>query len=203
MKFAAALVLLLLHGSSALLVNRNSTGAAKTGAAASTDVVLQLVRTPGAAPKTVRIKMHPEWAPIGVAQFQKLVTSHSLDQASFFRVVPGFIVQFGLPAQPQPEMAALQDDPVKVSNKRGTVVFATAGPNTRTNQLFINLGNNAGLDSQGFSPIGEVVEGMDAVDAINPEYGESPEQGSITAQGNAYLDQEFPNLSKIQSATMR
>merc|ERR1719217_176254 len=199
MKFSVALVLALVPVASSLLV-RNSTA----GAAADTsDVVMQIVRTPGMAPSTVRVQLHPEWAPIGVAQFQKLVTSHSLDQAAFFRVVPGFIVQFGLPAQPQPEMAPLQDDPVKVSNKRGTLVFATAGPNTRTNQLFINLGNNKGLDGQGFSPIGEVLEGMAAVDGINPEYGENPEQGMITSQGNAYLDQQFPNLSKIQSATLR
>merc|ERR1719502_2105952 len=155
---------------------------------------MQLVRTPGAQPSAVKVKLHPDWAPIGVAQFQKLVGSHSLDQAAFFRVVPGFIVQFGLPATPQPDIPALQDDPVKVSNKRGTVVFATAGPNTRTNQLFINLGNNANLDGQGFSPIGEITSGMAAVDGINSEYGEEPEQGAITAQGNAYLDQSFPNL---------
>merc|ERR1719298_283333 len=135
------------------------------------------------APSAVRVKLHPEWAPLGVQRFVELVNSHALDQAAFFRVVPGFIVQFGLPATPQPDIPALQDDPVKVSNKRGTVVFATAGPNTRTNQLFINLGDNAGLDGQGFSPIGEVLEGMDAVDAINPEYGETPDQGAITEKG--------------------
>merc|ERR1719326_251068 len=138
MKLAVALLLVLAPISSALVVRNTA------AAAGSSDVVMQLVRTPGSAPSTVRVKLHPEWAPIGVAQFQKLVSTHSLDQAAFFRVVPGFIVQFGLPAQPQAEMTPLQDDPVKVSNKRGTVVFATAGPNTRTNQLFINLGNNAG-----------------------------------------------------------
>merc|ERR1719375_1320553 len=125
MKLIVAVLLAVAPVSSALLV-RNATSAA---APSSSDVVMQLVRTPGTPPKTVRVKLHPEWAPIGVAQFQKLVSSHSLDQAAFFRVVPGFIVQFGLPVQ--------------ASNKRGTLVFATAGPNTRTNQLFINLGNNA------------------------------------------------------------
>jgi cyclophilin family peptidyl-prolyl cis-trans isomerase len=191
------------EGSKGLSFIQRASGHSLSALADSTDVVMNVVLKPGAAPSAVRVKLHPEWAPVGVAQFQKLVSSHAIDEAAFFRVVPGFIVQFGLPAHPQPEMASLQDDPVKVSNQRGTVVFATAGPNTRTNQLFINLGNNANLDGQGFSPIGEVVDGMETVDAINPEYGEKPDQSSIKAQGNAYLDPLFPNLSKIQSASMQ
>jgi cyclophilin family peptidyl-prolyl cis-trans isomerase len=177
-----------------------------SGAVVPTDnneVVLQIVQRTGWAPTPVRIRLHPEWAPIGVAQFQKLVASHYKDQAAFFRVVPGFIAQFGLPAMPMPKWAPLQDDPVVVTNARGTVTFATSGPNTRSNQLFINLGNNANLDSRGFSPIGEIVEGMEAVDAINTEYGERPDQGWITTMGNMYLDQQFPNLSKVQSASLR
>lgn len=183
-----------------LLVNN----AKRAEATDSGSVTMQIVQKPGAAPSTVTMKLHPEWAPIGVAQFKNLVTSHALDEAAFFRVVPGFIVQFGLPAQPQAvKDSPLQDDPVKVSNARGTVVFATSGPNTRTNQLFINLGENGpNLDAQGFSPIGEIVEGMDAVDGINSEYGEKPDQGAITSQGNAYLDKAFPNLSKIQAASI-
>lgn len=179
-------------------------GSGASALADNNEVVMQIALKPGAPPAPVRVKLHPEWAPIGVAQFQKLVTSHAMDEAAFFRVVPGFIVQFGLPAHPQPEMPALQDDPVlpEVSNQRSTLVFATAGPNTRTNQLFINTGNNGpNLDSQGFAPIGEVLEGMETVDAINSEYGETPDQSAITSQGNQYLDQHFPNLSKIQAAT--
>lgn len=167
------------------------------------EVVLQMARVPNEAPQQVKIKLHKDWAPIGVAQFQSLVSKGWFNDAGVFRVVPGFIVQFGLPAQPQPEPAALQDDPVKVSNKRGTLVFATAGPNTRTTQMFINLGDNAQLDGQGFAPIGEVTQGLDVVDNVNNQYGEEPDQGAITAQGNAYLDANFPQLTKIKSAQFR
>merc|ERR1719454_909329 len=177
---AMRVLILVLSTASALRV-QNSTAASNHD-----NVAMQL--TTGA----IKIKLHPEWAPIGVAQFESLVSSNFFKDAAFFRVVPNFIVQFGLPAQPQPEPAPLQDDPVKVSNKRGYLVFATAGPNTRTTQLFINTKDNAFLDGQGFSPIGEVVEGMDAVDNCNAQYGEQPDQSAITSQGNAYLDKEFP-----------
>lgn len=175
------------------------------GAGWQQDVILQVALTPDAQQlSTIKIKLHKEWAPIGVSQFQSLVAKGIFNNAAVFRVVPNFIAQFGLPANPMPEFPAIQDDPVKVNNKRGTLVFATAGPNTRTTQMFINLNDNSdSLDGQGFAPIGEVVEGMDAVDHFNPEYGEQPDQGAITSQGNAYLDQSFPRLTKIHSATFR
>src|SRR6185295_2693012 len=114
-----------------------------------------------------------------------------LNEARFFRVVPNFVVQFGLAADPkvtaQWKARNLVDSPVKTSNKRGTITFAKAGPNSRTTQLFINLIDNGRLDGMGFSPVGEVIEGMDVVDEINPEYRERPDQGSITTQGNTYL----------------
>jgi cyclophilin family peptidyl-prolyl cis-trans isomerase len=123
---------------------------------------------------------------------------------TFFRVVPRFIVQFGI--SPRPDVAKawfranIADDPVKQSNKRGTITFATAGPNTRTTQLFINYGDNAGLDAQGFSPFGQVVEGMDVVDKIYAGYGEQPDQGRLQSEGKAYTDKSFPMLDKILTA---
>ena len=128
------------------------------------------------------------------------------DGAKFFRVVPNFVVQFGLPADP--EMTAhhgakpIADDPVKESNRRGRLTFATAGPNTRTTQLFINLGDNAFLDRQGFAPFGEVTQGMEVVDSIYPGYGEQPNQGRIRMHGNRYLESSFPLLDGIVKATV-
>jgi peptidyl-prolyl cis-trans isomerase A (cyclophilin A) len=115
-------------------------------------------------------------------------------------------VQFGLSADPAVnrvwQNANIKDDPGKQSNAPGTITFATAGPNTRTTQLFINFGNNTFLDSQGFSPFGKVISGMDVVKNLYSGYGERPDQGSITSQGKAYLDKNFPNIDSIKSATI-
>ena len=120
--------------------------------------------------------------------------------------MPGFIVQFGLGADPAVnrawKSANIKDDPVTQSNRPGTLTFATAGPNTRTTQLFINLGNNAGLDGQGFAAFGQVTSGMDVVQKLYSGYGERPDQGSITNEGKAYLDKNFPNIDRIQTATI-
>jgi peptidyl-prolyl cis-trans isomerase A (cyclophilin A) len=152
------------------------------------------------------VEVMRDWAPIGADRFYNLVTNNYFDDAAFFRVVPKFIVQFGLSADPAVNRlwrsANLKDDPVKQSNRPGSITFATAGPNTRTTQLFINYGNNTFLDSQGFSPFGQVVSGMDVVQKIFPGYGEQPDQGSIHAQGKAYLDHKFPKLDKIQYTTI-
>jgi peptidyl-prolyl cis-trans isomerase A (cyclophilin A) len=152
------------------------------------------------------VEAHKEWAPLGVQRFYDLVRQGIFNDAYFFRVVPGFMVQFGIPGDPA--VAAkwkdnkIQDDPVKHSNKPGTISFATSGKNTRTSQLFINYGNNANLDGMDFAPFGEVIQGMDIVKAITAEYGERPNQGMIQAQGNAYLKQAFPRLDYIKTATL-
>jgi peptidyl-prolyl cis-trans isomerase A (cyclophilin A) len=146
------------------------------------------------------------WAPLGADRFYNLVKHGFFTDAAFFRVVPGFIVQFGLSADPAVNKvwssANIKDDPVTQSNKPATLTFATAGPHTRTTQLFINFGNNAGLDAQGFAPFGVVTSGMDVVNQIYSGYGESPDQGAITSKGKAYLDKSFPKLDSIKSATI-
>jgi len=153
------------------------------------------------------VEVHRDWAPLGADRFYNLVKNRFFTDNAFFRVVPNFIVQFGLPADPAVgavwQHANIKDDPVKQSNKRATVVFATAGPNTRTTQLFINFKDNgASLDGQGFAPFGTVTEGMDVVDGIYALYGERPDQGLITSQGKAYLEKNFPKLDVIKSATV-
>lgn len=154
----------------------------------------------------VDIECHKDWAPLGAARFRELVESGYYDGARFFRVVPGFVVQFGLAASPiltaKWDNANLRDDPVLQSNKRGYVTFATAGPNTRTTQIFINLGDNQRLDGMGFAPFARVIRGMDAVDSIDSRYGEQPQQPRIEDEGEAYLQQNFPALDKIIRATV-
>ena len=153
------------------------------------------------------VQVNRAWAPIGADRFYNLVKHHYFTDAAFFRVLPGFIVQFGMNAHPNVskvwQNANIKDDPVTQSNKPGTITFATAGPNTRTTQVFINLGDNAGLDGQGFAPFGQVTSGMDVVQKFYSGYGEGapngrgPDQGLITAQGKAYLDKNFPNLDRV------
>jgi len=152
------------------------------------------------------VEVHRDWAPKGADRFYNLVKNGFFDDARFFRVVPDFMVQFGINGDPNIQKnwqnANITDDPVTKSNKRGYLTFATRGPNTRTTQLFINFKDNAGLDRQGFAPFGEVVTGMDIVDKITSQYGEKPNQGSIQAEGNAYLNKEFPKLDYIKKATI-
>jgi peptidyl-prolyl cis-trans isomerase A (cyclophilin A) len=152
-------------------------------------------------------------SPNGADRFYNLVRSGYLKDNAFFRVVPGFMCQFGMHGDPNVSAkwhgANISDDPVKGSNTRGTITFADAGPNTRSTQLFINFGDNSRLDGMGFSPFGKVVDGMDVVDKINSEYGDMPQQGGngpdpgrIDGEGNAYLKKNFPNLDYIKSATL-
>ena len=150
------------------------------------------------------VEVHRDWAPLGADRFYNLARYGYFTNAAFFRVLPGFVAQFGLSADPAInkawETAKIQDDPVTQSNKRGTIVFATAGPNTRTRQFFINYADNSRLNGQGFAPFGTVVEGMDVVDKLYANYGESPRQDMITEQGDAYLKAHFPDMDKIKVA---
>lgn len=158
------------------------------------------------------IKVTRDWAPIGADRFYNLVKNGFYNDARFFRVIPGFIVQFGISADPNVSAvwhdADIQDDPVKQSNAAGTVTFATAGPNTRTTQVFINLADNQMLDSQGFAPFGTVTQGMDVAQSFYSGYGEGAPQGNgpdqqlIQSQGESYLAANFPKLDKITSATI-
>lgn len=143
-------------------------------------------------------------APMGADRFYNLVKAKYFDGARFFRVLPGFMAQFGLAADPSVSKTwdvPIQDDPVKTSNVRGAVTFAaTSEPNSRSTQLFINFADNARLDSSGFAPFGKVVSGMENVDQIYSGDRENPDQGRIQAEGNAYLQKEFPNLDYIKTA---
>jgi len=146
------------------------------------------------------LRTRPSWAPIGVARFEELVNEGFYEGCRSFRVLPNFIVQFGINGEPEVQRQwrsrVLKDDPVSTTNARGTVTFATSGKDTRTVQLFINTGEkNAFLDREGFSPFAEVVSGMDIVDRVYNKYREKPDQGKIQNQGNAYLSTEFPLLS--------
>ena len=162
----------------------------------------------------VIIEVHREWAPLGADRFYELVKDGFFTEARFFRIVPNFIVQFGLAADPKMSKKwdkPITDDPVSRTNRPGSVTFATAGPNTRTTQLFINTVDNSRLDPMGFGALGEVVDGMSVVDALYSGYGEGrneerptakgPEQARILEEGNAYLA-EFPKLDYILKATI-
>lgn len=156
------------------------------------------------------VEVEREWAPNGADRFYNLVSSGFYDDVRFFRVVSGFMAQFGINGNPAVSAAwkpaLIQDDPVRQSNTRGTVSFAMRGPDTRTTQLFINYVDNSRLDAMGFSPFGRVVEGMDVVDGLYHVYGEGaprgsgPDQERIQSEGNDYLAKEFPRLDVVKSA---
>jgi peptidyl-prolyl cis-trans isomerase A (cyclophilin A) len=160
----------------------------------------------------VVIEVHRDWAPNGADRFYNLVKNGFFDNARFFRVVSGFMVQFGINGDPKIQApwrnAQIKDDAVTQSNKRGFITFATAGPDTRTSQVFINFGDNAALDRQGFAPFGQVVSGMNIVDQLFAGYGEGaprgrgPDQSRIQMEGNAYLVRDFPNLDFVKKATI-
>ncbi len=158
------------------------------------------------------VKVTRAWAPNGADRFYNLVAHHFYDGAAFFRVLPGFMAQFGLSAYPEVskvwETATIKDDPIVQSNHRGFVSFATAGPNTRTTQVFINYGNNEALDRSGFSAFAVVSDGMEVVDKLYNGYGEGapdghgPNQGLIGSRGRVYLEKGFPKLDSVRTATL-
>lgn len=154
----------------------------------------------------VVLELNREWAPLGADQFYTAVKSGFYNDCRFFRVVPGFMVQFGINGDPKVQAKwrdkKLRDEPAKVSNKPGYITYAMGGPNSRTTQLFINYGDNAFLDRQGFAPFGKVISGMNIVNKIEHRYGERPNQGRIQGSGNQYLNQQFPNLDYIKKATI-
>lgn len=160
----------------------------------------------------VVIQVHRDWAPLGADRFYNLATAGFYDDSRIYRIVPGFMAQFGLNADPYVNQAwkneVLVDDPVVESNTRGRVAFAKGGVHSRTTEVFISYKDNSALDEEGFAPFGEVVEGMDVADAFYGEYGDGPPRGDgpyqamAQARGNAYLDEEFPELTRIIDVTV-
>ena len=159
------------------------------------------------------IEVTRAWAPQGADRFYNLVKNGYYNDCRFFRTISGFMVQFGIHADPNLNtawrQARIQDDPVKQSNKRAYVSFAMAGPNTRTTLVFINYADrNSQLDTMGFSPFGKVIDGMAVVDSLYSDYGEGaprgqgPDQNRLQAEGNAYLEKDFPKLDFVKSATI-
>lgn len=161
----------------------------------------------------IEIRVRRAWAPLGADRLHYLAQHGFFSGARFFRVLPGFVAQFGLSGIPAVdavfEREAFADDPVATGNRRGTVVFATAGPDSRTTQLFVNLADNAQLDGMGFAPVGEVVRGMEVAERLHAGYGEGapygpgPDQSRITREGNRYLLSAYPALDSIVSVLVR
>jgi peptidyl-prolyl cis-trans isomerase A (cyclophilin A) len=152
------------------------------------------------------VTVHRAWAPRGADRFYNLVHAGFYNGQRLFRVVPGFVVQWGISGSPNVaaawQNANIRDDPVRHSNTRGTITYATAGPNTRTTQVFVNLGDNAQLDNQGFAPFGQVTAGMRVLGKLYSGYDDTPtnEQAQITSGGEAFLRKSFPKLDRIVTA---
>jgi peptidyl-prolyl cis-trans isomerase A (cyclophilin A) len=160
----------------------------------------------GGPQKSFVLQINPDWAPLGAARFMDLVADETFDGGAFYRVVPDFMCQFGIPAGPAKYSkwsAMIKDDPVTQKNTRGRISYAMRGPDTRSCQVFINFGDNSSLDSQGFAPFGEVIEGMDVVDQICNQYGDAPYREPVKEQGaNKTTLQKYGNLSYVVSAVV-
>ena len=183
---------------------RESAKPTQTAAAATAPDSFQVRFETSRGPFTVGVTR--ALSPLGADRFYQLVSTGYFTDVRFFRVVPGFVAQFGMNGDPKVNAQwsdrTIPDEPVKETNAKGTIVFATSGPNSRSNQLFINLADNPRLDAMGFAPFGRVVDGMAVVDSIYSGYGEAPDQQQITASGNAYLERMFPKLDYIKSAAI-
>jgi len=210
-KFVTILTITLVLLTASLLLGQAASNAALKNPAALKDMAPATYKVDfDTSAGTFVVEVHRDWAPNGADRFYNLVKNGYYDDVRFFRVVPGFMVQFGISGDPalnkvwQP--ARIPRDPVKQSNTRGYVTYAMQGgpqgPDTRTTQVFINFGDNAGLDAQGFAPFGRVTKGMEVVDKINSGYGERPDQSRVQAEGNAYLTKDFPKLDYIKKATI-
>ncbi len=154
------------------------------------------------------IEVQRDWAPKGADRFYNLVKNGYFTDVRFFRVIPNFMAQFGIHGDPKIaakwDDANIQDEPVTQSNKRGMITYAKSNlPNSRSTQFFINFKDNSRLDASGFSPFGKVIQGMEVVDQIHSGYGETPNQGRIQAEGNAYLMREFEKLDYIKKAAIQ
>lgn len=163
--------------------------------------------------KSFVVDVHRDWAPLGADRFYNLVVNGFFTGVRFYRVSPGFVVQFGVSPDPKITQtwvaSKIQDDPVKEKNTKGRLTFAMGGPNSRTTQLFVNLKDNSQLDPMGFAPIGEVSEGMDVVESLFGGYGEiqeqggkGPEQMKVMMEGEKYMKANFNDLDQIASATV-
>lgn len=152
------------------------------------------------------IECRKDWAPLGAERFYQLCKEGYYNNSAFFRVVPGFVVQFGLAADPAVtaiwSAQEMPDDPVKQTNAPGTVTFASRGPNTRTTQVFINYGDNKRLDGMGFQVFGKITQGLEVATSITSQYGEKPNQALITSQGDAYISKFFPEIDKIKHVSL-
>lgn len=220
----AALVLGSLFAVRAVADEKQPAAAAAPAPAAPSASLLEPAKLKEQAPESFKVKLTTTrgditiqvsraLSPNGVDRFYNLVKNGYFTDVAFFRVIEGFMGQFGIHGDPKIagawRNANIEDDPVKGSNIRGAITFAKSGaPNSRSTQFFINLKDNPNLDAMGFSPFGKVVEGMDVMEKINNEYGEGaprgrgPDQGRVQQEGNAYLRKDFPRLDYIKSATI-
>jgi peptidyl-prolyl cis-trans isomerase A (cyclophilin A) len=215
--YCVIVLVLILAGAAMVLGQAGTNAALKNPAALKETAPAKFNVNLDTSAGQIVIEVQREWAPNGADRFYNLVKNGYYDEIRFFRVIPNFMVQFGISGDPALNtawrQARIPRDPVKQKNTRGFVTYAMqggpTGPDTRTTQVFINYGDNSSsLDAQGFAPFGRVAKGMDIVDKIYSGYGEGaptgkgPDQGRLQAEGNAYLMKDFPRMDYIKKATI-